>query len=344
VVDALLARGHDVTVVDNFYSGRLENLAPAARAANQHGLTLKIIEADVAAEGTWDALAPHDAVLHFAAQTSVTYSVQRSDFDFQNNVKPVVHLMKWLRRTRARYFLYANSAGALYGEASELPTPEHAPLNPLSPYGATKAFTETYTGALCRALKGSDDWSDDPASERYFSWASLRLGNVFGPRQRTRGEAGVVPIFIEEMAAGRTPVIFGDGTKLRDYVHVSDVTSGFMRALEVIQRTPIDDVFNLATGVETSDQRVFDEVASAVRARAGAELAFKKALGITRPRYHAVRAGEVIRSSLAVAKIHRVLGWKAETEFAEGVRQTVRAYELNPPVMDEASRGAPASP
>ncbi len=328
VADALVTAGCEVVVVDNLSSGSEKNLSQAKELAASKSLPFSLIHADISDATVWQKIPGHfEAFFHFAAQTSVTYSVQKPEFDFKNNVESLLPILRFLRERQVKHFMYANTAGALYGNAEKFPTEEREFLRPLSPYGATKAFTETYIASLSASLKATGEWSSDPAAKNYFSWASLRLGNVFGPRQVTKGEAGVVPIFIEELAAGRAPKIFGDGSKTRDYVFVKDVAAAFLATFKASQRAPIDDAFNLSSGVETSDQEIFDEVFSAVQYRAGEKKEIFWPKKIT-PTFDKVRPGEVIRSSLSIAKLKAKINYAPSLSFKEALHQTVMTYPL----------------
>ena len=331
LVDALLALNHHVTVIDDLSTGRESNLDSAKKQAAEKKLRLEIIKGSISDPKVWEKLPRHDGIFHMAAQTSVTVSVKDPDLDFNSNILSAKLLINWLRSKKVRTLVYANTAGALYGQAQHFPTDERHPLKPLSPYGATKAFTESYLGALGRALKDLKEWSDDPAAENYFSWAALRLGNVYGDRQYPKGEAGVLPIFIETICEGKAPTIFGDGAKTRDYVHVRDVVSAFVTAFQKLQTKPLDECFNVATGVETRDIDVFDHIIEALHARAGtpgASARVKNSLSIKEPKFAGIRAGEVVRSLLDVNKIEAYLGWKPTVDFAKGVVETVNNYPL----------------
>lgn len=314
-VDAILKQGHDVTVVDNFFSGREKNLNNAKDFAKQNGRTLDIIKGDISDPIMWKNLPKVDAVFHIAAQTSVTASVKESDRDFAWNIQAAKYLCDYIRQKGVRFLLYTNTAGALYGAANEIPTPEVHPLHPTSLYGATKSFLETYVRALAESLKMEKTWSNDPSSNNYFSWGSLRLGNVYGPRQITKGEAGVVPIFIEKFISHQEPTIFGTGKETRDYVHVDDVVFALMTVFSLQQKQKIDEAYNVGTGKETSTQQVFDLVKSAL----GDKTRTSKA------QYQDLRPGELEKSCLNIDKISK-LGWKPRWNFSDGVPQTVEFY------------------
>ncbi|MBS1984428.1 MAG: GDP-mannose 4,6-dehydratase [Bdellovibrionales bacterium] len=327
-VDALLKKGCDVTVIDDFSSGSENNLA-LAKALSGSGAKLTILRASIADPSVWTRLGAHDAIFHFAAQTSVTASVQDPRKDFDTNVACVPHILGWIRQNKVKNFLYANTAGALYGDAVVFPTDERSVIKPESPYGVTKAFMEMYLGALTRSLKSAGEWSSDVKSSNFFSWVSLRLGNIYGPRQVTKGEAGVVPIFFETLVRGERPTIFGDGKKTRDYVFVGDVIRAFMAAFDRLQQTAFDEFFNVGTSIETKDIELFDSLLRVMHGLAEkppyAEK-IKPSLKVKDPHFASIRPGEIVRSQLNIGKIDAFLAWQPKVSLEEGLRQTVEAY------------------
>ena len=330
-VDRLVASGHDVVVVDDFSAGLESNLVEAATTAKKKKTKFEIVRADVTKAEFWEKFPAADAFLHLAAHTSVTNSVKDPNRDFATNITCIPAIVDWLIRSRVRFAIYANTAGALYGEAATLPADERTAILPVSPYGATKSFFETYLGAVCRARKSGGQWTNDIQSPNYFSWVSLRLANIYGPRQVPYGETSVIPIFIEKLAQGHAPTIFGDGKKVRDYVHVTDTVRAFTAALEKLQVVALDDSFNVATGVETRDIDVFDSVLDALQQRAknGPDTdKCRKCLEVQEPAFAPMRAGEVVRSSLTNYKIQAFLNWKPEITFGEGILSTVHGYPL----------------
>jgi UDP-glucose 4-epimerase len=223
VVDALLARGDEVHVVDNLSTGSRDNLAAAAEL---HELDIR----DPAIETLGAEIQP-DAILHLAAQADVGTSVEQPVFDAEVNVIGTVRVLEAARAAGARV-VFTSSGGAIYGECDQPATEEHARL-PLSPYGVSKLAGEEYVASWNR-LHGT-------------SHVVLRLANVYGPRQIPELEGGVVAIFLDRLARGETCVIFGDGGHVRDYVHVSDVAAAFLRAADAGTGT-----YNVGTGVATS--------------------------------------------------------------------------------------------
>jgi len=281
LLDALLARGDEVTTVDDLSSGRRERVPD--------GVTLHVVDiADPAAIAPVFADAQPEVVFHLAAQVDVRASVADPYRDARLNVAGTASVLEAARRAGARRLLLASTGGALYGETDLLPTPESAPLEPFSPYGASKAAAETYC-ALYTRLHG-------------LSTLALRFGNVYGPRQDPHGEAGVIAIFAGAASERRPVTVFGDGEQTRDYVYVGDVVAGFLAAADADATGAV----NIGTGIETS------------------VLELVRALGVE-PRYEPARAGEVARSCLDITHAAETLGWRAQVALAEGVERTVAA-------------------
>lgn len=318
IVDALLKKRHNVIVLDNFYSGREKNLIEAKKIAQEMSVELSIVKSDISVEKTWKELPPVQAIFHIAAQTSVTASVLESDRDFSWNILAAKYLVEYIKKNKTQFLLYSNTAGALYGVPPVIPTNETQPLHPICPYGATKSFLETYIRALTESLKMEGKWSNDPKKENYFSWASLRLGNVYGPRQITKGEAGVVPIFIEKLFAQEAPTIFGSGKETRDYVHVHDVVSAFMTVFEKQQKEKVDEAYNVGTGVPTQTSDVFKNVLNSM----------KDKTKVSEAKHSSLRPGELEESCLDISKLKK-LGWAPSWNFEKGVDQTVKVYLEN---------------
>jgi UDP-glucose 4-epimerase len=281
VVDALVARGDEVLVLDDLSSGRRENVNSAA----------ELVVADIREEGAVRAAFGEqrpEACLHFAAQADVRVSVARPDFDCDVNVLGTIRLLEAAREHGAR-IVFASTGGALYGECRE-PARETAPREPLAPYGASKLAGEEYLATYNRLYDAAH--------------TSLRLGNVYGPRQDPHGEAGVVAIFLGRLAIGEAPHVFGDGTQERDYVFVVDVVAATLAALE----RPAG-VFNVGTGTATS---VLDLLDACLRV-SGVEV---------EPVFDPPRLGELQRSVLDSGLAERELGFSARTPFVDGIAAT----------------------
>src|SRR4051812_4245921 len=193
LVDVLVARGDDVTVVDNFATGKRENLNAAAT----------LLEHDIREPFDVEA----DVVFHLAAQADVQTSMQRPEYDAEVNVVGTVNV---LAAAGSAQVIFSSSGGAGYGECAA-PADEQAPFLPLSPYGIAKKCGEEYLAGWNR-IHGT-------------SHVSLRFANVYGPRQDSGLEGGVVAIFLERMARGDETIIFGDGLHSRDFVFVGDIVA-----------------------------------------------------------------------------------------------------------------------
>jgi UDP-glucose 4-epimerase len=224
VVDALMARGDDVLVLDDLSRGKRTNI-PEAR--------LEVVDIREPLDDWFDGA---DACFHLGAQVDVRVAVERPAHDAQVNVLGTVNVLEAARR-HGTQVVFASTGGAIYGECAR-PAPEDAPRQPLSPYGVSKLAGEEYLAAYNR-LYGT-------------SHVSLRYGNVFGPRQDPHGEAGVVAIFLGRLAVGERPRIFGNGSQTRDYVYVGDVARA---TLEAAGR---GGVFNVGTGIETSVVELYE--------------------------------------------------------------------------------------
>jgi UDP-glucose 4-epimerase len=198
---------------------------------------------------------------------------------------------------KVQRFIYASTGGAIYGEPKVLPASEETPVLPITPYGISKHTVEHYL-YLYRILYG-------------LPYVVLRYGNVYGPRQSSKGEAGVVAIFGEQMLQGITPTIYGDGSKTRDYVEVSDVVRANVNALSLGE----GEIFNVSSGIRTTDYGIFTAV--------------REALDIPsfEPRYAPKRPGEVDHIGLDVSKARARLAWQPQVELREGVKRTAEWFK-----------------
>jgi UDP-glucose 4-epimerase len=230
VVEALLARGDDVHVLDNLATGRRKNVPAAAT----------LHEADIRTDcGRLFAEVEPEACFHYAAQADVRVSVERPDLDADVNVLGTVRVLQAARAHGAK-LVFASTGGAIYGECDG-PAPEDAPRRPLAPYGVSKLAGEEYL-QMANRLYGTQH-------------VVLRYGNVYGPRQDPHGEAGVVAIFMNRLREGEPPRVFGDGKQTRDYVYAADAADAAVRALDVS-----GGVYNIGTGRETSVVELLERI------------------------------------------------------------------------------------
>lgn len=287
IADALVREGHRVTVVDNLLSGFAQNVNPAARFVE-----MSVCDASLAE--VFRSEMPR-IVIHHAAQMVIQRSVADPVFDAEQNILGSLNVITNCLRFGTKKLIYASSGGAIYGQPEYLPVDERHPVNPFSEYGVSKHTVEHYL--YLYGLRGELDY------------VVLRYPNVYGPRQNPRGEAGVVAIFASQMMAEKECTIYGSGDKTRDYLHVSDIVSANMAAMQRGWQA----IYNLGTGVETSDQEVFDTLADV--------------LGYTgSPRYASVRPGEIQRICLDSSKARKELGWNPKFTLREGLAEAAEYY------------------
>ncbi|HEU5251713.1 MAG TPA: NAD-dependent epimerase/dehydratase family protein [Solirubrobacterales bacterium] len=292
LVDALLARGDEVTVVDNLSTGRMSNLELGLAAGAE------LEEMDIRDGEALSRLAAErrpEAIFHLAAQIDVRKSLADPFFDAAVNVGGTANVLEAARASECGRVVSISTGGAIYGEGEgqQLPLPEDAPIAPLSAYGQSKFAAEGYV-SLYHRLYG-------------LSGVSLRLGNVYGPRQDPLGEAGVIAIFCGLLKEGGRPTVFGDGTQTRDYIYVGDVVSAALAAGDADATGPV----NIGTGVETNVL----ELIEALKRLSGNE-SFE-------PEFAPERTGEVQRIAIDAGRAERELGWRAEMDLDEGLRVTL---------------------
>jgi UDP-glucose 4-epimerase len=289
LVDALVARGDDVAVIDNLATGKRENLEHAL-ANGAELIELDVRDADAVGAAV-ERVAP-EAIFHLAAQIDVRKSVADPAHDSRVNVEGTINVLNAALAAGVRRLINTSTGGAIYGEGQILPAPEDHPVAPESPYGLSKFCAENYC-ALFTRLHG-------------LSTVSLRYGNVYGPRQDPLGEAGVIAIFCGKLLDGGRPQIFGDGKQTRDYVYVGDVVDANLRAAD----SDITGAFNVGRGVATS---VLDIVeALAAQSNNGFEADHLPA-----------RTGEVQHIALDPSRTKAELGWEAQVDLEQGLSRTL---------------------
>jgi UDP-glucose 4-epimerase len=293
VVDALVERGDEVTVLDDISTGRRDNLKQALATGAE------LVDGDIRDAGAVAELcerARPEAIFHLAAQIDVRKSVADPALDARVNVEGTVNVLRAAHASGVPRVVNTSSGGAIYGEAQTIPAPEDHPVAPEAPYGLSKFCAENYCELFSR-LHG-------------LSTVSLRYGNVYGPRQDPLGEAGVIAIFCGKLLAGERPTIFGDGRQTRDYVYVGDVVAANLLAAESDAGGP----FNVGVGVEVS---VLDLV-EGLRSHA--------ADGFD-PEHAPERPGEVERIALDCSRAREELGWEASVGLEDGLERTLASLQ-----------------
>jgi len=289
LVDALVGRGDQVTVVDDLSTGRRENLDGALAGGTE------LAEVDVrdaaALSGVVGRVAP-EVIFHLAAQIDVRKSAADPKLDMEINVGGTINVLEAARGAGVRRVINTSTGGAIYGEGTILPAPEDHPVAPEAPYGLSKFCAENYCDLFAR-LHG-------------VSTVSLRYGNVFGPRQDPLGEAGVVAIFCGKLLEGGQPTVFGDGLQTRDYVYVGDVVAANLAAVD----SNAGGSFNIGTGIETSVLDIVSVLAEQ------AEGPFEAQRAPERP-------GEVRHICLDATRARAELEWQPEVDLGDGLERTL---------------------
>ncbi|MEM2318187.1 MAG: SDR family oxidoreductase [Candidatus Bathyarchaeia archaeon] len=283
LVEKLLKEGYDVVVLDNLSSGKIENL-------DLKNPRLRFLRGDIRNRKTVkEALKDVDVVFHLAALVDVSFSVKNPTLVNHVNVCGSLNILEESVKKHVEKFIFASSC-AVYGEPRYLPINEEHPTNPLSPYAASKLAVEKY----CHVF-----------NELYgLKTVSLRLFNVYGPRQENRAYSGVITKMIERLKSGKPPIIFGDGTQTRDFVYVLDVVEAFHRAMKDKQST---GEINIGTGNETP----IIELAKILMEKFG--------LKNVKLVYAKPRKGDIKRSYANIEKASRTLGYQPKYTLREGL-------------------------
>jgi UDP-glucose 4-epimerase len=282
----MVSAGHEVSVVDNLTNGRIDNVP--------RGVTFH--HADIQDRDALDSIFSQERpelICHLAAQINIRRSILDPVYDAMTNVVGSINVIDSGLKHGMTNFLYSNSGGAIYGDPDpeSLPVSENATIAPLSPYGASKYAVETYLGQYSRVFE--------------FSYTSLRLPNVYGPRQDPSGEGGVIAIFIGNMLEGNAITVFGDGSSKRDYTHVSDVADAFLKCASL----PGHNVLNIGTSLGTTVVAIADQL--------GHILGYEKPF-----QYGPARVGEVAESRLDATRANRTIGWVPTFSVHDGLLHT----------------------
>lgn len=287
IADKLILHGHTVHILDNLYAGKKENINPHAVFH-----CLDIIQPETASLIINEK---YDVIYHFAAQMDVRKSVDDPAFDAKVNIIGTINLLEAALKAGTKRIIFASTGGAGYGEQEYFPADEKHPIQPLSPYGIAKMSVEKYL-YYYHQIQGLE-------------YITLRLANIYGPRQSPKGEAGVVAIFCQRLLNNEPAYINGTGLQTRDYVYVSDVVEAAYLALHY----PKSGAFNVSTSIETNVVQIFDYI--------------NQAMGKNAPQLFAeAKKGEQLRSVLSYNKIQTEMGWKPTVDIHTGLKKTVEWF------------------
>jgi len=284
LVDELIARGADVVVIDNLFSGKKEYINEKA----------KFFNLDITSDGIEKVFESEkfDYVFHLAAQIDVRKSVADPVFDNKVNVLGGINILNACVKNNVKKIIFSSTGGAIYGDTDVIPTPEGHVEMPVSPYGIHKLTFEKYLNYYNKS-NGLD-------------YIALRFSNVYGPRQYKGGEAGVVSIFIDNAVNGKESVINGDGKQTRDYVYVADIVNALILAME----NSYTGGMNIATEEERNLLEILDFIGKAM----GGKVDYKHGPSVL---------GEQMRSCLSASRAKEILGWKPFVNLEEGIKLTI---------------------
>jgi len=297
LVDRLIKEGYRVVVIDNLSTGKKENLNPKAKFYKLDIQDKKIKEIFKKEKPT--------IIFHFAAQINVRKSVEDPVLDAKVNILGSLNIIqnfvnenRGLDFQKFKKFIFASTGGAIYGDAKVIPTPENYQENPVSPYGIAKLAVEKYLYYYWKVYK--------------LKFISLRLANVYGPRQNSKGEAGVIAIFCDKMLSGNQPIINGSGKQTRDFVYVNDVVEA---AILGLKKNKVG-IYNIGTAKETNINLIFRKL--------------KKITNSNCKEKHAPPLkGEQKRSCLDYSKVQKELGWQPKFTLEKGLKKTVDWFFKN---------------
>jgi UDP-glucose 4-epimerase len=285
ISDAYIKAGHKVVIVDKLTTGFRTNINPKAKFYKADIKNLEQLRTIFQKEKP-------DVVSHHAAVAEVIKSLRDPSHTFAVNVDGTVNVLICAGEVGISKFIFASTGGAIYGQPKKIPANEQTPILPISAYGLTK-----FLGEECIKYY---------ASQYGFSYTIFRYTNVYGPRQNPHGEAGVIAIFGGLMRAGKRPIIFGDGSKIRDYVFVSDIVRANVSALS---RTG-NELMNLGLGKKVSDYEIFNAVAKILK--------FKG-----KPIFKPFRNGEVYKITINASHAKKIIGWEPTVTLKEGLQKTL---------------------
>ena len=287
LVDRLIGKGDKVVIIDNLSTGKIENVRNGA----------KFYQLDICNKKIVDVFKKEniDIVYHKAAQVDVQKSIENPIFDGNVNILGTINILEACKATNAKKIIYSSSA-AVYGDPKYLGIDEEHPINPISYYGISKYTPENYM-RMYNELYNID-------------YTILRYSNVYGIGQESKGEGGIIDIFIKKLLKGESPIIFGDGSITRDFIYVEDIVEANIKALNRGSK----EVFNIGTGKETSIKELFHMI--------------KKIMDIDiKAEYGKEQKGDIKNSFFNINKAKEKLGWTPQYRLKEGLIKTIKYYE-----------------
>jgi len=288
LVDKLIEKGHQVVVVDNLATGKKENLNHKAKFYEVDICDSKISQ-------IFEEEKP-EVIFHFAAQIDVRKSIKDPIENAKVNILGALNILENCRKISVKKFIFASSGGAIYGDTDVIPTPETHPENPESPYGIAKLTVEKYLNFYKKTFG--------------LNYIVLRIANVYGPRQDSKGEGGVIAIFCDKMLKDEQPTINGDGEQARDFVYVDDALESALLGME----SEKSGVYNIGTGKETSINEIFRRIKELTNSNC-------------KEVYGPAKQGEQKRNCLDYSKAKEKLNWQPKYDLEEGLKETIKWFK-----------------
>ncbi|MCP4631709.1 MAG: NAD-dependent epimerase/dehydratase family protein [candidate division Zixibacteria bacterium] len=287
LADRLISEGYSIAIIDDLSTGNKDNIPEGTRLhrVDIRGAVIKRV---------FEIEKPK-YLFHLAAQLNVRRSVAEPEFDADVNVLGTINLLQAAKETGVEKIVFTSTGGAIYGEQQQFPADENHPTNPESPYGITKLTGEKYIQFFHKT--------------HGLKYTIFRLANIYGPRQSTIGEAGVVAAFYDRLLAEEEAIINGDGRQTRDFVYVGDVVDALISGLKY----PESDIFNIGTGTETTITELFNIIKNSC----GSE---------HKDRYGPAKQGEQFRSVISPQKAKEKIGWEPKTDLKTGIQKTFEYF------------------
>lgn len=289
LIKELQKHSAEIVILDNFSTGSKKNLPPQ----------VEIFEADICDESAVAkvlAAGKFEAIVHLAGQTTVAESIKNPQLDAQINILGTINLLEAARRYPVKKIIFASTA-AVYGNSAELPIKENQPTKPMSFYALSKLSAENYFKLY----------------QKFFgvNYVILRFANVYGERQSSQNEGGVISIFAQQVSAGEKLKIFGDGEQTRDFIHAADIARAIFQALTTQND---NEIFNVSTQTSTT----LNELVAAFEKVSGRKILVE---------YEPAREGEIRHSQLSNVRAFEKLKWQPKISLSEGLTRTLRYLE-----------------
>ncbi len=323
IVEEFAKEGHEVLVLDNLENGKESHL--------QGVLGPKVVfkKCDILDPQIETHFKDVKVVIHLASFSSVLSSIENPEKTFKVNVIGAEKVLMSCLKAGVSVFVNANSAEAMYGKNLSFPLDEKSSLDPQSPFAGSKAAFECYLSGLVKGLKSQAKISSNPKSDKFFTWVSLRLPNIYGSRMSKFNEAPFIGYCLDSLKRGLTPSLPQNGQRSRDYVSAQDVSRAFLMAAHKGLEANLDDFFNIGSGQEIRDIEIFELLKHAIQKQSlefDDASAFAKALKVGEPKFGETPDHESPRSLLNSTRSEAFFGWKSTQKIHDSISDLVGQF------------------